>query len=151
MGRLKGSQRLDSPRKNRLVGAWEVHGNIRCAARDHDVKYRTAHNIIRKYQDSGSTTNKPRPGCPPIFSAPEKAQIVDLAVRNRRKPFRDIGNEITPAVSSSTVARVVAEEGYGRRVARKVQFLTEVTKGKRYSWACDQRSRRDVDWCLIGW
>lgn len=151
MPRKNPRTQLDSPRKNRLVGAWEVHKNIRRVCRDHKIPYETGRGIIRKYRETGSTTNKQRSGRPPIFSAPEKVQIVEMAVENCRKPFRDIGNEITPSASESTVSRIVGEAGYGRRVARKVPFLTQKQKDRRLAWALDHRSMTDPDWHKIGW
>jgi hypothetical protein len=78
--------------------------------------------------------------------------VVDYSRQNRRKPFRDIGNEMTPRVSDSTIRRVLADEGYHRRIGRKVPYLTPATKEKRLAWAMEQsktqsaKSWRDIAW-----
>jgi hypothetical protein len=145
--------RLDSPRKNRFIGAIQVHGNISRACRDHGIASSTGHDLWKKFQETGSTTNLPGAGRHPTFSKPEKACIVQIAVESRRKPFRDIGNEITPSVSGETVRRIVAEEGYHRRVAKKVPYRSELTKEKRRAWALarDKKSLPPREWGNIGW
>jgi transposase len=152
MPRHTGSQQLDSPRKNRFIGAVQSHHNISRAARDHGIRQSTAQSLWQKFQDTGSTANRPRSGRPSILSAPEKAIVVDYAKENRRKPFRDIGNEITPHVSESTIRRILAEEGYHRRVARKVPYRSEAAKQKRLAWAEEcVRTMSINDWHNVAW
>jgi transposase-like protein len=62
-----GSQQLDSPRKNRFIGAVQSHRNISRAARDHGIRQSTAQSLWPKFQDTGSTANRPRSGRPLIL------------------------------------------------------------------------------------
>ncbi|KAK7014339.1 hypothetical protein R3P38DRAFT_2544990, partial [Favolaschia claudopus] len=84
---------LDSPRKNRFIGAIEVHHNISRACRDYDIPSSTGHDLWKKYKATGSTANLPRSGRPPTFSSPEKAIIVQMTLDNRRAPFQQIANQ----------------------------------------------------------
>jgi hypothetical protein len=112
----------------------------------------TAQRLWEKFQDTGSTANCPCSGCPATFSTPEKSIIVNYATENRRKPFRDIGNETTPHVSDSTIQRVLADEGYHRHIARKVPYRSAAVKQKRLAWALEQSKMRSAkSWRNIAW
>lgn len=138
--------------RNQLIGAIKISKNISCSARELGIHQPTAQKIWKKYQETGSVENRPRSGRPSIFSQPEKACIVGYAVAERRKPFRDIGNEVTPSVSERTVQRICSEEGYHRRVARKVPLLKPATKAKRLRWAREQtKNMSSADWDFIAW
>jgi len=152
MPRHPSDQQLDSPRKNRFIGAVQTHGNVRRAARDHDIKPSTAHSLWHKFQATGSTKNRPRSGRPSTFLQPEKAIIVDYAREHRRKPFREIANEITPTVSEGSIRNILAEDGYHRRVAKTVPYRSDETKRKRLAWAKEQgKKMTGADWHDIAW
>jgi hypothetical protein len=121
-----------------------VHGNISCACHDHGIRSSTGHDLWKKFQETGSTKNLPRSGRPPTFCKPEKALITQISIENRRKPFREIVNEITPSVSAETVQHIAAEEGYHRRVAKKVPYRSAATKEKRMAWALE-RDKKSMD------
>ena len=55
---------IDTLTKNRIVGCALKTGNAAQAGRDENVNPHTAQCIIKRYQKIGSTSNKPRPGCP---------------------------------------------------------------------------------------
>ncbi|KAJ7215000.1 hypothetical protein GGX14DRAFT_563028 [Mycena pura] len=128
MPRHIGNTQLDSPLKNRFIGAVQTHHNIARAARKYGINANMGYKLWKKFQETGATANKHRRGRPALFSTPEKAQIVAHAVANHRKPFRDIGNEITPQASEPTIRCLMAKDGYQRRVARKVPYLSCAAK-----------------------
>lgn len=143
---------LDTAQRNQLIGAIKSHGNVSRAARQLGISQGTAKHIWKRYQDTGTTDNRPRTGRPPLYTPPEKELIVGYAVAERRKPFRDIGNKINPRASESTVRRILAEQDYHRRIARKVPLLKPVTKAKRLTWALERRQdMRTTDWDRIAW
>lgn len=144
MPKVTTRRQINSPRKNQFIGALKIHGNISRACRDYDISSSTGNDLWKKYWETGSTANRPRSGCPAIFSAVEKAQIVEYTRENRRKPFRDIGNEIMTPVSASTIRNIVAEKGYHRRVARKVPYISAAAKQKRLNWAKEMKEKMTV-------
>jgi transposase len=149
-------RQLDSPRKNQFIGAVQSHGNISRACRDHGIHPSTGRDLWNKFRETGSTANRPQSGRPPIFSKPEKAIIVQIAKDNRQKPFHEIGNEIVndsiPRISEGTIRNTLAEEGYHRRVARKVPYLMPATKQKHLHWAKERaKTMATQDWHDITW
>jgi transposase len=137
-----------SPKKNRLIGAIQAGKTIAQAAETVDIPFGTAKKIWAKFQKTGSTTNRPRSGRPPKVDEHMHRLIVWKARKNRKMPFRQIGNLVEPRLSASTVGRHVAEENYHRRVARRVPFLKPDQKRKRLAWA---RRNRSQDWKKVIW
>ncbi|KAJ7211776.1 hypothetical protein GGX14DRAFT_362452 [Mycena pura] len=129
-----------------------LYHNVRRAAREHGIHPATAQSLWRKFQETGATSNLPRSGRPAFLSSPEKALVVQYAVEHRREPFRDIRNKMSPAVSASTIRRTLAEDGYHRRVAKKVPYRSEKTKQKRLTWGREQAKNMSAeDWANIAW
>jgi len=49
-------------------------------------------------------------------------------MKEHQKPFAEVGDLVEPKVSDATVKKVLADEGYHRRVARKIPYLTRQHK-----------------------
>lgn len=141
----------DSPKKNRLIGAILGGKNIAQSARLVDIPYNTALDIWKKYKNTGSTCNLPCSGRPKKVTDHTKRQIVRAATKERRKPFIEIGNQVEPRVSEATVRNVLGEEGYHRRVARKVPYLTKGHKRDRRCWARQYKGFSAADWGKVIW
>ena len=124
-----------TPVKNQLIGAILATGNVAGAARAVDMKYSTARDIWKKYQKHRTTANRPRSGQPRKVTDHTIRQIVRTAMKSHRKPFREIGNELVPNLAETTVRRVLSDQGFHRRVARKVPYLTKAHKKHRLDWA----------------
>lgn len=149
--RKSSRRQLDSPTKNRLIGAIEVQKNVAKACRDMNVPPTTGYDLWHKYQETGSTHNRSRSGRPRVTTNEGREKIVEMAVNNRRKPLEDIGNEMEPCVSRDTVRAVLADEGYHRRVAKKVPYLSKLTKEKRLAWAKEHQHWTAKEWVNIAW
>ena len=126
---------VDTPTKNRIVGRALETGNAAQAGRDENVNPRTAQRIVKRYQQTGSTSNKPRPGHPQKLNDYDKRQILRTALKQRRAPFQVVTNQISAHVSISTIRNVLAQHGYHRRVARRVPYLTHMHRCARLNWA----------------
>lgn len=137
-----------SPKKNRLIGALMSGKTITQAAETADIPYGTAKKIIAKYRATGSTSNQPRSGRPSKVDDRVKRDLIRNARNNRRKPFAQLGREVEPQLGATTVRVHLAEEGYHRRVARKVPYLNKVHKKKRLEWG--RRNRRTA-WDTVIW
>ncbi|PPQ87403.1 hypothetical protein CVT26_015507 [Gymnopilus dilepis] len=139
-------RQLDTPTKNRIIGFWKATGNAAAAARSENVRPRTAQRIIQVYQKTGSTSNKPRPGRPSKLTDRDKREIVRAVRKNRRAPLTDITNQISANVSVSTVQRALAAQGYHRRVARRVPWITKAQRKLRFIWGKVYKRMRMRDW-----
>jgi transposase len=132
---------LDSPRKNRFIGALQAGLNVTQAAKENDIRLTTAKNLAEKFRETGSTHHQPGSGRPTKATSRVQRSITKEAKKDRRKPLADIGRSVTPIVSASTVRRVLADRGMHHRKARAVIFLTREQKQKRLKWA-----KQHVDW-----
>nr|GAT45076.1 predicted protein [Mycena chlorophos] len=142
----------DSPTKNQLIGAVKSGQSVRKAANLVDMPYRTALDLVKKVENTGSTHELPRSGRPALLDEDEKDQIEQIARGNRRMPFKEISNRLDTPVSAATVRRALNERGYRRCVAPRVPFLTPKQKDARLEWALGQSGReRDDGWRNVMW
>jgi transposase len=132
--------------KNRIIGYYLATGNASAAARNENVPPRTAQNLIQRFKQTGSTANKPRPGRPRKLNDYDKRQVIRTARKNRRMPLAELTNQIATKVSVGSIRRVLAAQGYHRRVARKVPFLTPHHKHLRLVWAKMNKTLKSRDW-----
>ena len=126
---------IDTLTKNCIVGRTLETGNAAQAGHDENVNPCTAQHIIKRYQKIGSTSNKPRPGCPQKLNHYDKHQILRTALKQCRAPFQVITNQISTHVSVSTICNVLAQYGYHRQVARRVPYLMCMHRHARLNWA----------------
>ncbi|PPR07271.1 hypothetical protein CVT26_012431 [Gymnopilus dilepis] len=111
-----------------------------------DIPYSTAKTLWHKYQETGSTKNRPRSGRPKKVTERLERALIRNAVKERRKPFRELGNAMPGNLSEGTIRNVLDEHGYHRRIARKVPYLTDDHKRKRKHWAELYRRFRKRQW-----
>ena len=90
--------------------------------------------------------NLPRLGRPAKLKDHAKRAMVQDTLKNRIKPFQEIGHQAAENVSESTVRRALDEQGFHRRVARKVPFLTQAQKRKRLQWAQEFVDIDEKEW-----
>ena len=76
----------------------------------------------------------------------DKQQIIRTAWKNCRTPLTEIKNLISVKISVSTVRRVLTAEGYHRRVAQRVPFLTPNHKHLRRFWGTMNKQRTHQSW-----
>ncbi|KAF5367408.1 hypothetical protein D9758_003630 [Tetrapyrgos nigripes] len=74
--------------------------------------------------------------------------MLRLALKDRKVPFREIGNLMEPGLSASTVGKHLTDENYHRSVARTVPFLKPDQRRKRLAWA---RNHHNQDWEKVIW
>jgi hypothetical protein len=142
---------LSSPAKNRLIGAIQATHNVAEACRQQGIKYHTGLDIWHKYKVTGKTSNRRRSGRPSKVTRTAHRALIREIKKNRRKPFREIGNELPTPISESTVRRVASQHGLHRRVARKVPFLTWIQKKKRRLFAERFWDWGEEEWRNVAW
>lgn len=141
-------------KKDQLVGAILAGKKIAQAARMFNMPWTTAHDIWKKYRESGNTENRHRSGRPRKTTSRDREKIVEQttgSAEHRRRTLADVGNQLSPPVCDATVRRVLAESGYHRRVSRKVPFLTKDQKKQRMLWARRYGKFTQRDWSRVIW
>jgi len=142
---------VDDSIKNRVIGAILAGEKIAEAARMFHLPWSTTDDIWKRYQKRGDTKNLPRPGRPPKLSDADTRQIVRLLRKERRMPFKEIGNTLNLDASASTIRRAAKAQGYYRRVARKRPYLTKAHKAARLQWGKKYQRWRYGKWSKVIW
>ena len=142
---------IDSPRKNRFVGAVQSGVSQAKAARQENIPPSTASDIWKNYVATGTPHYTPRPGRPPALSDQGKRSIVRNAVKARRAPLRDLAIQAAENVSEETIRRALDDCDYHRCLARHVPYLTHAHWKARLCWARLHRMFLEQDWHKIGW
>jgi hypothetical protein len=106
---------LDSPRKNRFIGRIEAKQNIVNAANAENIPPDTAYKILRKYRQTGTTSNLPRSGRPRIVTDREEWHIIRDATNHRRKTLQELSKDTT----SNLVQKVLDCNGYHQSTYKK--------------------------------
>ena len=125
----------DTPTKNQFISAVEAGKSVCEGGSMFGIKKSSAHRIWKRYETRRNLQNLQCSGRPKEVSNRTKWLMVQTAVTNCRKPFHEIANAMLPKISESTVRNILAEEGYHRRAARKVPYLTKRHKVDRVQWA----------------
>ncbi|KAF4620782.1 hypothetical protein D9613_000081 [Agrocybe pediades] len=141
----------DSATKNKLIGAIVMGATISEAGRRFGVSKTSAHRIWKRYESQGNTENLPRSGRPSKVNDRMRRCIVQTARKNRRMPLTEVAKNIPANISISTIRRVLAKEGYHRRCARKVPYLTNRHKSERLSWAKLYKGFTRENWKSVIW
>jgi len=94
---------LDTPTKNRIIGRFLESGNAADAGRKENVNLRAAQRVVKRFKETNSTANKPRPGRPKVLNAYDHHQLVRNACKNRRLPLRELKYTIAADVSERTI------------------------------------------------
>ena len=124
----------------------KVSGKLRQSADLFGIKPSTASDIWKRYKKTGSVKNLQRSGRPQKLNERGKRAIMREVLKDRKKPFTQVAKDVPDDISTSTVRKVAASEGYHRRVARKATFLTDLQKKKRLRWAEDFDGIDDQEW-----
>jgi transposase len=137
---------IDSSKENHLIGCIITGESVHHAGKMIGISASSANRIWKKFLATGSTTNLPCSGHPPKVTDHARRRIVRTAVKDRRMPFQEIANSLKPKISDATVRNVLSDEGYHRRVARKVPYLGMNHKPDRMHWARKYKPFDDGDW-----
>lgn len=119
---------LDEATKNKLIGACVAGKSPAQAGKLFGINSSTAKYVWRKYKKTGTVENRQRTGRPRKLDERSERLLVRMALKNRRKPLIDLGNQMVPSVSESTVRRILESHNLYQRVARKKPFLTKAHK-----------------------
>jgi transposase len=132
--------------KNQFIGAMKISGKLRQSAELLGIKRSTASDIWQRYKSTGSSTNLHRSGRPSKLNDRGQRAVMREILKDRKKPFPQIAKDVPGDISPEIVRKVADSEGYHRRVARKVPFLTARQKKKRLDWAEDFDGIDEKEW-----
>jgi len=132
--------------KNQFIGAMKMSGKLWQSADLVGIKRSTASDIWQRYKKTGSAKNLQRSGHPPKLNDRGKRAVIREVLKDQKKPFTQVAKDAPSDISTTTVRRVAASEGYHRHVARKATFLTDSQKKKRLGWAEDFDGIDDQEW-----
>lgn len=140
---------LDSPKKNRIVGAVRGGCTYSKAGRLEGVKWQTAAKIYKKFELEGKTSNKPRTGRPPKVTPEVHDLLIAIAKLFRFMPLRQLGNAFQ--LSKGTVRHQLALENLHRHRARRVIKRTPEQEAMRLAWANQFSGWTLADWMHVVW
>ncbi|GFS89037.1 paired domain-containing protein [Trichonephila clavipes] len=97
------------------------------------LSFTTVGYIVKKYLETGSVENKPRPGGPSKLTSRAKRMIVRSATNKPMTSAQNIANELLSlsynvSVSAQTVRNVLHNAGLKARTPRKKPYISEVNR-----------------------
>ncbi|GFW02881.1 paired domain-containing protein [Trichonephila clavipes] len=90
----------------------------------------------KKYLETGSVENKPRPGGPSQLTSRAKRMTVRSATNKPMTSAQNIANELLSSynvsVSAQTVRKALHSAGLKARIPRKKPYISEVNRAMKY-------------------
>lgn len=100
----------------------------------------TVSDTLRRWRESGSLYDQPRPGRTPTLDNRAQRRVIFDLIRNPDLSFVHIGEQY--GVSESTIRQVAKQHGFARRVKRRSVYIRPETVLKRLRWA-EENSLQD--------
>lgn len=126
---------LDSPVKNRLVGALLTGKKVSEVSKQFHVPWSTTKDIFTRYVQTGTTKNAPRSGRPRILKPIDRRHLRRAAKKNRFWSHQRLAMEMPRKVSARTVKRELDSQNLKRRLARHAPYVTKKQRLLRVSRA----------------
>ncbi|GFT35807.1 uncharacterized protein TNCV_1288631 [Trichonephila clavipes] len=105
------------------------------------LSFTTVGYIVKKYLETGSVENKPRPGGPSKLTSRAKRMIARSATNKAMTSAQNIANELLSlsscnvSVSAQTVRIILHKAGLKARTPRKKPYISEVNRKRRLEFA----------------
>ena len=135
------------------VGFWKKGDSFCAIGKQLGLSYSTVRNVIMKYQETGSSKNKIRHGCPQKLKAEDKEMLRHDVLEDRESrtmPLagitRLLNDKLITEVSQRTVWRTLKEQGISCHPAAKKPFVSNKNAIKRVEW-----SMARLDWKIKDW
>ena len=129
--------RLDSPKKNRIVGSMMAGLSASEASILHNTHIRTCQRVYQHFQSMGTTHyNKPA-GRTKKLNMQQQERLIDLAITYRRMSLEELGYLIQ--LERQTVRKYLNAHGYHRRKARHKPMLKPHHKVLRLRFAIEYK------------
>ena len=144
-------KRLSEEDKGRIVGAIQSGLSFTQTADILNFSIATIQRTWLHYCETGSTHYENHAGRPKKLDIQEHMDLVGLARVNRRVPLCELGLNIHPQVSRSTVRKELNSEHIHRRRAHKKPTLKEYHKAGRLRFALEMLAKENSIWEHVIW
>lgn len=121
--------------RGRIVELHELGLSSRQIAKKYHCSHSTVLDILRRYNQTGSCRNRPKPGRPRALSPSTTHHDYMLIRRGKVHNATDLQRQFHPELSARTVQRELRRAGLRACVPRKVPFLTHQHKQVRLVFA----------------
>lgn len=147
MPRLSGSQR------DQAIGRLNAGQTARHVANHFNVHVRTIYRLQQRFQATGSTSDRPRSGRPPVTTLRQDRQIVRSHLQNRFARATEtarttIGTHQRP-ISDDTVRRRLRQRNVRCRRPHVGPVLTDRHRRARLQWATQHLNWRHREWRTV--
>ncbi|KAL5496127.1 hypothetical protein ACEPAH_3044 [Sanghuangporus vaninii] len=136
---------LNTPQKDRIVGSVIAGCSLQEAADLHKTTWHTVKKAYNQYLCTGSTHYENQRGRNRKLGHEQQEHLLDLAQNNRRMTLRDLGTNIDPRVSWTTVRNELARRHYHRCKACHKPALQDYHRYDRAAFAHGSKSL-PADW-----
>jgi transposase len=131
---MSKTRELSDFERGEIVGLSKGNFSYRKIAVILDIPKSTVGDVVKKYNEQGSTTTAPRSGRPKILSEYDKKQLIKITKENRFNTLEELTENFKTmmniSVSSRTLQRTLHEEGYSGHAAKKKPFISEANRKK---------------------
>ncbi|GFX33274.1 paired domain-containing protein [Trichonephila clavipes] len=114
------------------------------------LSFTTIGYIVKKYLETGSVENKPRPGGPSKLTSRAKRMIVRSVTNKPMTSAQNIANELHSSckvsLSAQTVRNVLHSTGLKARIPRKKPYISEVNRKRRLEFAKKYKNKPVYFW-----
>lgn len=135
--------------RGRIVELHELGLSSRQIAKKYHCSHSTVLDILRRYNQTGSCRNRPKPGRPRALSPSTTHHDYMLIRRGKVHNATDLQRQFHPKLSARTVQRELRRAGLRACVPRKVPFLTHRHKQVRLVFARHTREWGPREWKVI--
>src|SRR5689334_22743653 len=98
---------------------------------------KTVRSTVKKYEETGSVSDRPRSGRKRIFSESDEKKIVKKARKKKKAPL--IAKEMGDRSSARTIQRILREKGLFSGKVKKIEKLTARHKERRVECAKNEK------------
>jgi transposase len=107
------------------------------------LQYITVYKVIQRYKERGTTTNMPRSGRPPKATLQARRLLKRTIQKEPKLTFEALRKEANLDLSTTTIKKVLHDEGLQHWRARGRPELTQRHATLRLQWALQHRN---TDW-----
>lgn len=141
---------LSPATRSAIITLHRENNSLRIIAQKLKLTYRAVQGTVKRYQTTGTTASRKRPGRPKVTTPNDDLRIALTSKRNRRLTAPEIRAQLNEGrakpVSLTTVKRRLAKAGLHGRIAARKPLLRPQNRKKRLEWA-----KLHKDWDMDMW
>jgi transposase len=118
----------------------DLHWKPEGIARKLKTTRQTVHDILNRYEETGSVADRPRSGRKRIYSEAQVKKIVEKAKKKKKAP--QIQREMKKKSSVRTIERRLKEKGLFYCKVKREEMLSKTHKKKRVDYAVEMKNEK---------